>query len=72
MSAPGPTRSTYLRQPLGAGAFVVVLADSPQTSFNLQGQLAGVHRFKVIGSNSRGEGPQTTLTAVTVAAAYAA
>jgi hypothetical protein len=32
----------------------------------------GVHRFKAIGSNSRGEGPESTVTEITVAAAQAA
>jgi len=72
VSAPGATRYTYLQQVPGAAAFVVVLADSPQTSFNLHGQPAGVHRFKAIGSNSRGEGPESTITAVMVAAVHAA
>jgi hypothetical protein len=71
-SAPQATRYTYLHQQPASPAFVVALADSPETSFNLQGQPAGVHRFKVFGSNSRGQGAESDVVQVTVAASAAA
>ena len=70
--APGATRYTYLQKLSGAAAFVVVLADSLETSFNLQGQPVGVHLFKAVPSNSRGDGPESAVVQVTVAAVQAA
>jgi hypothetical protein len=71
-NAPGATRYTYLQQAPGAPAFVVVLADSPNSSFTIHAQAAGVHKFKVVPSNSRGEGPESAVVEVTVAFARAA
>jgi hypothetical protein len=62
------TRYTYLHQAPGSPAFVVAVADTPQTSFNLHGQPAGVHRFKAFGSNAAGQGPESAVVQVTVAA----
>jgi len=70
--APGATRYTYLQKLPGAAAFVVVLAHSLETSFNLQGQPVGVHLFKAVPSNSRGDGPESAVVQVTVAAVQAA
>lgn len=67
-SAQYATRYTCLHQPPGSEAFVVWIADTPQTSFNLHGQPAGVHRFKVFGSNAGGQGLESAVAQVTVAA----
>ncbi len=71
-SAPNATRYTILHQPPGATAFVVLVADTAEESVTLHGQPAGQHKFKVIGRNSRGEGPESAVTEVTVAAQAAA
>ena len=62
------TRYTYLHQAPGSPAFTVAVADTPQTSFNLHAQPAGVHRFKAFGSNAAGQGPESAVVQVTVAA----
>jgi hypothetical protein len=67
-SAAYATRYTYLHQPPGSPAFVVAVADTPETSFNLHGQAAGVHRFKAFGMNAAGQGPESAAVQVTVAA----
>jgi hypothetical protein len=72
VSAPGATRYTYLHEAPGVAAFVVVLADSPEASFALPAQPVGLHRFKVIGSNSQGNGPESAVAEVTVAQSQAA
>ena len=71
-SAPGATRFTYLQQSPGSPAFVVVLADSPEASLTLTGQPNGVHRFKVIGSNSGGSGTESAVAELSVSVAAAA
>ena len=72
VAAPGATRFTYLQQAPDSPAFVVALADSPQSSFTLQRQPNGVHRFKVVGSNSGHSGPESAVEEVTVSVAAAA
>jgi len=72
VSAPGATRFTFLHQSPGSPAFVVVLADAPAGHLSLAGQPAGLHRFKVFGSNSGGAGPESVVTEVTVSVAAAA
>ena len=71
-AAPGATRFTYLQQMPGSPAFVVIQADTPQAHVMLHGQAAGLHRFKAFGSNSRGQGPDSEVAQVTVAASVAA
>lgn len=71
-AASGATRFTYLQQAPGSPAFVVVQADSPESIFTLTGQPVGVHRFKVVGSNSSGSGPESAVTEATVSIAAAA
>jgi hypothetical protein len=72
VSAPGATRYTYLHQAPDSAAFVVVLADSPEASFALSGQPSGLHRFKVVGSNSQGSGPESAVAEISVAQSQAA
>ena len=72
VAAPGATRFTYLQQAPGSPAFVVALADSPQSSFTLQGQSNGLHRFKAVGSNSGSSGPESAVAEVSVSVAAAA
>ncbi len=71
VSAPHATRYTYLQQVPGSPAFVVVLADSAEDSLTLHGQPPGLHRFKVVGSNSLGEGQESAVVEVAVAQAAA-
>jgi hypothetical protein len=61
------TRYTFLQQTPGSPAFVVVLADSPDGHLTLHNQVPGVHRFKAVGRNSDGEGPESAIVEVTVA-----
>ena len=67
-SAQYATRYTYMHQRPGAEAFVVFLADTPLTSINLHGQPAGMHRFKAFGSNAAGQGQESPVMEITVAA----
>jgi len=70
--AEGATRFTYLQQTPGSSAFVVILADTPLTHVTLQGQAPGLHRIKAFGNNSRGQGPDSDVVEITVAASAAA
>jgi hypothetical protein len=72
VSAQGATRFTVLHQSPSSLSFVVLLADSPQTSINLHGQAPGVHRFKAFGSTSSSQGPESEVAMVTVPTAAAA
>ena len=72
VAAPGATRFTFLQQAPGSPAFVVGLADAPEGHLSLTGQPAGLHRFKVFGSNSGGTGPESAVTEVTLSVAAAA
>jgi hypothetical protein len=72
VAATGATRFTFLHQSPGSPAFVVVLADSPEGHLSLASQPAGLHRFKVFGSNSGGAGPESAVAEVTVSVAAAA
>jgi len=56
------TQFTYLHKAPGSMQFVVLLADTAETSVTLQGQPNGEHRFKAIGSNSQGTGPESDET----------
>ena len=67
-AAPHATRFTYLHQTPGASGFVVVVAETPEASLTLHGQIAGLHKFKALGRNSRGTGPESAVAEVTVAA----
>jgi hypothetical protein len=71
-AASGATRYTFLQQAPGLPAFVVILADTEQAHVTLHGQVAGLHRFKAFGSNSRGQGVDSEVVQATVAAAAAA
>jgi len=63
---------TWLQLTPGAPAFVVVLADSPDGHLTLNNQIAGLHKLKCIGRNSRGEGEESNVVEVTVPAQAAA
>jgi len=63
------TKFTYLHRAPGQAAFVVVVTDSPEAHLTLHNQPPGVHDFKAIGSNSRGEGEESAVVSVTVAQA---
>ncbi len=66
------TQFTYLHKPPGSPQFIVLLADTAETSITLQGQPAGEHRFKAFGSNSKGAGSESEEAVITLAAAQAA
>ena len=66
------TQFTYLHKAPGSLQFVVLLADTAETSVTLQGQPNGEHRFKAIGSNSQGTGPESDETVITLAVSQAA
>jgi hypothetical protein len=51
---------------------VVVLADSPEAGLTLTAQPNGLHRFKVIGSNSGGSGAESAVAELSVSIAAAA
>ena len=71
-SAPHATRFTYLHQPPGTPTFLVIVADSPDTSLTLHNQPPGLHRFKAVGQNSHGDGPESAVVETTLSAAQAA
>ena len=66
------TQFTYLYKPPGTPQFVVLFADTPETSITLQDQPAGEHRFKAFGSNSQGVGEESEEAVITLASARAA
>lgn len=61
------TKFTYLHKAPGQPAFVVLVTDSPESHLTLHNQPPGVHEFKAIASNSRGEGAESAIAQVTVA-----
>ena len=71
-TAPHATKFTYLHLAPGATAFVVVLADSPDEFLTLHNQPPGLHKFKAIGRNSRGEGPDSAIVEIAVSVAQVA
>ena len=70
--APHATQFTYLHKAPGSAQYVVLLADTPEKSMTLFGQPAGEHRFKALGSNSQGVGPESQEAIATLAASQAA
>lgn len=66
------TTFTYLHQAPGASAFVVVEADTKAKSLTLHNQPPGLHRFKAVPRNSTGEGPESAIAEITIAARAAA
>ncbi len=62
------TRFTYFHQPPGADDFQLIQADTEETSVTLGDQLAGLHRFKAFGSNSQGQGDESDVAQIEVAA----
>jgi hypothetical protein len=71
-TAPHATRFTYLHQAPGSPTFVVLFAETTETSVTLEDQPPGLHRFKAFGSSSDGEGPESAVVEITVAEAAAA
>jgi hypothetical protein len=66
-TAPNARRYSYLHQSPGSTAYLIEQADTTATSLVLTEQPAGLHRFKVFGSNSRGDGPESAVAEATVA-----
>jgi hypothetical protein len=58
-AAANATPYTYFHQPPEATDFVVLLANTAETSVTLHAQPAGLHRFKAFGSNAQGQGPES-------------
>jgi hypothetical protein len=71
-TAQNATKWTFLQKAPGSPAYVVVVADLTEPTLTLQGQATGQHSFKVFGSNSTGEGPESAPVSVMVAQSQAA
>lgn len=71
-SALHATHFTVLQQSPGSPAFLIVLAETEERSFTAHGLPPGTYRFKVFGSNSRGEGAESAVIEITIAAEVAA
>lgn len=71
-TAPHATKFTYLHLAPGAPAFVVVLADTPEDFLTLHNQSPGLHKFKAIGRNSRGDGAESAIVEIALSLAQAA
>lgn len=66
-SALHATSYDVLHKGPGDAAFTVVADDIIVTTYNATGLVAGVHEYKVVGRNSRGSGPESNVSVVTVA-----
>lgn len=66
------TRFTILHRLPGTSQYVVLVADSLESSVTLDDQPPGEHLFKAFGTNSQGNGEESAPASVTVAAALAA
>ncbi|MFM2123819.1 MAG: hypothetical protein RL328_270 [Acidobacteriota bacterium] len=51
----------------GATTFTLVADDTLQNTHNATGLAPGAHEYKIIGRNSRGTGPASDVSTVTVA-----
>ena len=71
-SAAHATHFTVLQQSPGSPAFLIVLAETEQRSFTAHDLPPGTYRFKVFGSNSKGEGAESAFIEITIAAELAA
>jgi hypothetical protein len=61
------TSYTVLHKGPGALEYVVVADDRVEREFTMSGLPAGVHSFKVKAHNSRGDGDESDVLAITVA-----
>lgn len=64
--APHATSFDVLHKAPGASSFTPVAEDIIQNTYNATGLTAGTHEYKVIGRNSRGTGPASDVSTVTV------
>ena len=64
--APHGTSWDVFRKGPGAAAFVKVASDVIVKSYDASGLPAGAHQFKVVGRNSRGDGPESAVSTVNV------
>lgn len=62
------TRLTYFHQPPDADDFQLIQADTEETSVTLRDQAPGKHRFKAFGSNSQGQGDESEVAEIELAA----
>ena len=65
--APRSTSWDVFRKGPGQTAFVKVANDVIVKSYDAAGLVAGAYEFKVIGRNSRGDGPASAVSTITVA-----
>lgn len=66
------TRFTVFHKAPGSPVFLVVVTETKERSFTFHDLAPGEHEFTVAGVNAKGEGPQSVVVKVTVAAAAAA
>ena len=64
--APHSTSWDVFRKGPGQTAFVKVANDVIVKTYNASGLAAGTYEFKVIGRNSRGDGPESAVSIVVV------
>ena len=65
--APRGTSFDYFRKGPGDADFIKVGDDLIVKTLTLTGLVAGAHEFKVLARNSRGLGPESTVSLVNVA-----
>jgi len=61
------TSADVLHKGPGAPAFVKVADDIIEKFYNATGLVAGAHEYKIIPRNSRGDGPESAVSGVSVA-----
>jgi len=64
--APHMTSADVFRKGPGDAAFVKVASDIITKFYDATGLAAGLHEFKVIGRNSKGDGPESAVSGVAV------
>ena len=70
--APHATTFTYLHHKPGASEWATLQADTVETAVTVGGLTPGEHRFKAVGANAQGLGPESAEVVVVIAQANAA
>ena len=70
--APHATTFTYLHQKPGASEWATLQADTVETAVTVGGLTPGEHRFKAMGANAQGLGPESAEAVAVIAQANAA
>jgi hypothetical protein len=65
-NAPHMTSADVLHKAPGAPDFVKVADDIIEKFYNATSLAAGAHEYKIIPRNSRGDGPESTVSVVNV------